>query len=64
MSLTGAGRALQRQVGRRHARSVARVLTAALDRSDLRRLETIGRTLAGQPRAFNENDDENEDISS
>ena len=39
-------------------------MTAALDRGDLRRLETIGRTLAGQPGAFNENDDENEDISS
>jgi DNA-binding MarR family transcriptional regulator len=61
VSLTEAGRELQRQVGRRHARSVARVLTAALDRSDLRRLETIGWTLAGQPVNFT---DENEDISS
>jgi DNA-binding MarR family transcriptional regulator len=61
VSLTEAGRDLQRQVGRRHARSVARVLTTALDRSDLRRLESISWTLAGQPATFT---DENEDISS
>jgi len=61
VSLTDAGRALQRQVGRRHARSVARALTAALDRGDLRRLETIGRKLARQQPAFN---DENEETSS
>jgi len=61
VSLTDAGLALQRQVGRRHARSVARVLTAALDRKDLRRLETIGWALARQPTAFTH---ENEDISS
>jgi DNA-binding MarR family transcriptional regulator len=61
VSLTGAGRALQRQVGRRHARSVARALTAALDRDDLRRLETIGQALARRQPAFN---DENEETSS
>jgi len=61
VSLTNAGLALQRQVGRRHARSVARALTSALDRDDLRRLETIGRALANQPAAFN---DENEEASS
>ncbi len=61
VSLTDAGLALQRQVGRRHARSVARILTAALDRGDLRRLETISRTLAGHPVVA---DDENEDTNS
>jgi DNA-binding MarR family transcriptional regulator len=61
VSLTETGRALQRRVGRQHARSVARALTAALDRSDLRRLEMIGRRLAGQPAAFN---DTNEDANS
>jgi DNA-binding MarR family transcriptional regulator len=61
VSLTDAGLALQRQVGRRHARSVARALTTALDTDDLRRLETIGRALARQPEAGN---DENEETSS
>lgn len=61
VSLTDAGLALQHQVGRRHARSVARALTSALDRDDLRRLETIGRALAIQPAAVN---DENEEASS
>ena len=41
LALTGAGRELQRQVGGRHARSVARALTVALDRDDLRQLETV-----------------------
>jgi DNA-binding MarR family transcriptional regulator len=61
VSLTDAGRALQRRVGRRHARSVARVLTAALDRAGLRQLETISRALAGQAAVVN---DENEDANS
>ncbi len=46
LSLTGAGRALQRQIGRRHARSVVRALTAGLDPGELRQLETICRKLA------------------
>jgi DNA-binding MarR family transcriptional regulator len=46
LSLTAAGRGLQRQVGRGHARSVARAMTAALDPAELRQLETIGRKLA------------------
>jgi len=60
VSLTEAGLALQRQVGRRHARSVARVLTAVLDRGDLQRLETIGWRLASQPAT---SAPENEDMS-
>ncbi|HET9138323.1 MarR family winged helix-turn-helix transcriptional regulator [Actinophytocola sp.] len=46
LSLTAAGRDLQRQVGRRHARSVARALSGELDAGELRRLETICRKLA------------------
>jgi DNA-binding MarR family transcriptional regulator len=41
LSLTGAGRAIQRDVGRKHARSVARAMTAKLSRSELAQLETI-----------------------
>ena len=49
LSLTDAGRAMQRQVGRQHARSVARALTAALDPGELSELETICQKLASQP---------------
>ncbi len=49
LSLTGAGRAMQRRIGRRHARSVSRVMTARLSRDELRQLETICLKLAGQP---------------
>jgi DNA-binding MarR family transcriptional regulator len=49
LALTGAGRELQRQVGRRHARSVARALTGALNRGELRQLETVCLKLARQP---------------
>ncbi len=52
LSLTGAGRALQRQIGRRHARSVAGALTAGLDHGELRQLETICLKLARQPAAM------------
>ena len=48
LSLTGAGRARQRQIGRRHARSVAGALTAGLDHGELRQLETICLKLARQ----------------
>ena len=48
LSLTGAGRALQRRVGRSHARSVARAMTATLSSGELRELETICRKLACQ----------------
>jgi DNA-binding MarR family transcriptional regulator len=49
LSLTGAGRALQRRVGRRHARSVARAMTARLDPGELRQLEAICAKLAAPP---------------
>jgi DNA-binding MarR family transcriptional regulator len=46
LALTAAGRDLQRQVGRRHARSVARALAAGLDPGELRQLEAICLKLA------------------
>ena len=51
LSLTGAGRALQRQVGRLHARSVAGAMTAGLTPGELRQLEAICLKLASQPAA-------------
>jgi DNA-binding MarR family transcriptional regulator len=49
LSLTDSGRALQRQIGRRHARSVAGALRAALTRSELAQLEVTCRKLAALP---------------
>jgi DNA-binding MarR family transcriptional regulator len=46
LSLTSAGRAVQRQVGRQHARSVARGMTARLSRGELAQLEAICLKLA------------------
>ncbi len=51
LSLTDAGRDTQHQIGRRHARSVARALTAELSPDDLRRLAAICWRLAGPPAA-------------
>lgn len=51
LSLTAAGREIQHQIGRRHARSVARALTAELSPDELRQLATIGWKLAGRPAA-------------
>ena len=51
LSLTEAGRAVQRQVGRQHARGVARAMTAGLDPAELRQLEAICRKLAAAPTA-------------
>ena len=51
LSLTPAGRVLQRQVGRGHARSVARAMAAGLTPGELRQLETICLKLADQPAA-------------
>ena len=51
VSLTDAGRARQREIGRRHARSVARAMTAGLSPGELRQLETICRKLARPPAA-------------
>lgn len=46
LSLTAAGRAMQRQVGRAHARAVARAMTDGLTRDELGELEAICRKLA------------------
>jgi DNA-binding MarR family transcriptional regulator len=46
LSLTGAGRETQRRVGRGHARSVARAVTAELSPDEVRQLATICRKLA------------------
>jgi DNA-binding MarR family transcriptional regulator len=51
LSLPEAGRDQQRQIGRRHARSVARALTAELRPDELRQLATIGWKLTGRPAA-------------
>src|SRR5271156_5625725 len=48
LSLTDAGRAMQRQIGRQHARGVAQAMTAGLDRAELKQLETICLKLAHQ----------------
>ena len=46
VSLTEAGRVLQRRIGRQHARGVARTMTAALSRDEIRGLEAICLKLA------------------
>jgi len=46
LSLTAAGRARQRQIGGRHARSVARAMTAGLNAAELGQLEAICQKLA------------------
>jgi DNA-binding MarR family transcriptional regulator len=61
LSLTEAGRDRQRQVGREHARSVARAVTAELDPGELRQLEQICLKLAREPAPA---DEENEDTRS
>jgi DNA-binding MarR family transcriptional regulator len=53
LSLTDAGRDAQNQIGRRHARSVARAMTAELSPDELRQLATISWKLAGRPAATN-----------
>jgi DNA-binding MarR family transcriptional regulator len=49
LALTDAGRACQRRIGRRHARSVARAMTARASGAELRQLEAICRKLACEP---------------
>jgi DNA-binding MarR family transcriptional regulator len=51
LSLTEAGRAEQSQIGRQHARGVARAMTAGLDPAELRQLEAICLKLAATPLA-------------
>jgi DNA-binding MarR family transcriptional regulator len=47
LALTDAGRGLQRQIGRRHARDVASAMTTELSPEELRQLEAICLKLAG-----------------
>jgi DNA-binding MarR family transcriptional regulator len=49
LSLTNAGRDMQHQVGRRHARSVAHAITTELSREELAQLATICWKLADRP---------------
>jgi DNA-binding MarR family transcriptional regulator len=46
LSLTAGGRAVQRRIGRRHGRSVARQMFSALTPAELRQLEELCRKLA------------------
>ena len=48
LSLTDRGRAVQREIGARHARGVAAAMTAALSPAELRQLETLLRKLTDQ----------------
>ena len=57
LSLTEAGRAVQREVGRQHARDVARAMTAELNAAELAQLETLCRKLAGLPAVATTADD-------
>ncbi|HXO25591.1 MAG TPA: MarR family transcriptional regulator [Streptosporangiaceae bacterium] len=57
LALTEAGRAVQRRIGRQHARGVARAMTAGLDPGELRQLETICLKLAGQETTMDQNED-------
>ncbi len=50
VSLTEAGAARQKEVGRQHARSVRRALTSVLDAGELRELKTLAGKLAGPGR--------------
>lgn len=45
LSLTEAGRAVQHQIGRGHARSVARAMAAELNPDELRQLKALCRKL-------------------
>ena len=49
LALSDAGRALQRQIGRRHARGVARAMTQELTPAELRQLEALCLKLARTP---------------
>ena len=49
ISLSEAGRSIQRRIGRRHARDVTRAMTADLSPAELRQLEEICLKLAATP---------------
>jgi DNA-binding MarR family transcriptional regulator len=56
LSLTAAGREIQRQVGGSHARTVARAMTAGLTHDELGQLEALCRKLAAANEAANDKD--------
>jgi DNA-binding MarR family transcriptional regulator len=64
LSLSDAGRAVQRRIGRLHARGVARAMTAGLNPAELGQLETICQKLAGQAAAASDENYENKDTRS
>jgi DNA-binding MarR family transcriptional regulator len=49
LSLTESGQDIQREIGRRHARSVARAVNAELNADELRQLEILCLKLANRP---------------
>lgn len=49
LSLTETGREIQRRIGRRHARDVARAVTGALTVDEVQQLRALCQILAGQP---------------
>jgi DNA-binding MarR family transcriptional regulator len=57
LSLTEAGRVMQREIGRRHARSVARALTAGVSPGELGQLQAICRKLASRAATGDTNED-------
>jgi DNA-binding MarR family transcriptional regulator len=63
LSLTDAGRDKQHQVGRRHARSVARAITDELSREELAQLATTCWKLADRPDAIGTSTNDEEEIS-
>jgi DNA-binding MarR family transcriptional regulator len=63
LSLTDAGRDKQHQVGRRHARSVARAITDELSREELAQLATICWKLADRPDAIGTSTNDEKEIS-
>ena len=60
LSLTAAGRDVQRRCGRAHARTVARAMSAGLTRAELGQLEVICRKLAD---ATEKNDKDDKDLN-
>ncbi|MFC0107451.1 MarR family winged helix-turn-helix transcriptional regulator [Kibdelosporangium aridum] len=48
LALTDTGRKVQQDIGRKHARDVARAVTARVNAEELRQLEAICKKLAGE----------------
>jgi DNA-binding MarR family transcriptional regulator len=63
LSLTDAGRSIQREIGARHARGVVRALSSRLRRDELAQLEEICMKLAGPPVIGVASHDESEGLS-